>query len=160
LPPERIIVEHAEGAGCYGQNGADDVGLEAALLARAVPGRPVRLQWSREDELAWSPFGAAQAVDIEADLDDAGEIVGCGHDVWGIGHVSRPGRAGQPPLQAARPLAKPFPRAVATTPPIAGGGGAERNAVPLYDLPSWDIKCHRLLTMPIRTSALRTLGAF
>ena len=160
LPPENIVVEHMEGAGCYGQNGADDVGLEAALLARAVKGRPVSLLWSREDELAWAPFGAAQAVDLEADLDADGEIVGWRHDVWGNGHVSRPGRGKTPTLQAAWQLAKPFPRTIATNPPLAGGGGAERNAVPLYDFPAWNITSHRVLTMPIRTSALRTLGAF
>ena len=53
-----------------------------------------------------------------------------------------------------------LPRLVAANPPLAGGGGAERNAVPLYDFPAWRITNHRLLTMPIRTSALRTLGAF
>lgn len=160
LEPERIVVEHAEGAGCYGQNGADDVALEAALLARATVGRPVSLLWSREDEMAWSPFGACQAVDLEADLDDKGEIVAWRHDVWGNGHVSRPGRGKTPTLQAAWHLAKPFPREVATNPPLAGGGGSERNAVPLYDFPAWRITNHRLLTMPIRTSSLRTLGAF
>ena len=137
LPPESIVVEHVEGAGCYGQNGADDVGLEAALLARAVQGRPVSLLWSREDELAWAPFGAAQAIDLEADLDARGEIVGWRHDVWGNGHVSRPGRAKTPTLHAAWQLAKPFPRMVAVNPPLAGGGGAERNAVPPYDFPAW-----------------------
>lgn len=160
LPPESIVVEHVEGAGCYGQNGADDVGLEAALLARAVKGRPVSLLWSREDEMAWAPFGACQAVDIEADLDAQGEIVGWRHDVWGNGHVSRPGRANSPTLLAASQLARAFPRMIATNPPLAGGGGAERNATPLYDFPAWQITNHRLLTMPIRTSSLRTLGAF
>ena len=160
LAPDDIVIEHVEGAGCYGQNGADDVGLEAALLARAVQGRPVSLLWSREDELAWAPFGAAQAIDLEADLDAQGEIVGWRHDVWGNGHVSRPGRAKTPTLHAAWQLARPFPRMVATNPPLAGGGGAERNATPLYDFPAWEITNHRLLTMPIRTSALRTLGAF
>jgi CO/xanthine dehydrogenase Mo-binding subunit len=160
LAPEKIVVEHAEGAGCYGQNGADDVALEAALLARAAEGRPVRLLWSREDELAWSPMGAAQLVDIEADLDADGEIVAWRHDVWGNGHVSRPGRGKSPTLQAAWQLAKPFPRLVAVNPPLNGGGGSERNATPGYDLPAWRITNHRLLTMPIRTSSLRTLGAF
>jgi CO/xanthine dehydrogenase Mo-binding subunit len=160
LPPERIVVEHAEGAGCYGHNGADDVALEAALLARAVEGRPVRLLWSREEEMAWAPMGAAQAIDLEADLDEKGEIVAWRHDVWGNGHVSRPGRGKTPTLLAAWQLAKPFPRAVAINPPLAGGGGSERNATPLYDFPSWRITNHRLLTMPIRTSSLRTLGAF
>jgi CO/xanthine dehydrogenase Mo-binding subunit len=160
LPPEKIVVEHAEGAGCYGHNGADDVALEAALLARAVEGRPVRLQWTREDEMAWAPVGACQAVDVEADLDKNGEIVAWRHDVWGNGHVSRPGRGKTPTLHAASQLAKPFPRNVAINPPLAGGGGSERNATPLYDFPAWRITNHRLLTMPIRTSSLRTLGAF
>jgi CO/xanthine dehydrogenase Mo-binding subunit len=160
LPPDRIVVEHAEGSGCYGQNGADDVALEAALLARAAAGRPVRLQWSREDELAWSPMGAAQLVELEADLDEKGEIVGWRHDVWGNGHVSRPGRGKSPTLQAAWLLAQPFPRLVAVNPPLNGGGGSERNATPCYDLPAWRVTNHRLLTMPIRTSSLRTLGAF
>ncbi|HEX6001088.1 MAG TPA: molybdopterin cofactor-binding domain-containing protein [Hyphomicrobiaceae bacterium] len=160
LPPEQIVVAHAEGAGCYGHNGADDVALEAALLARAIPGRPVRLQWSRADELAWAPMGAAQLIDLEADLDEKGEIAGWRHDVWGNGHVSRPGRGKSPTLQAAWQLAKPFPRLAAVNPPLAGGGGAERNATPGYDLPAWQITNHRILTMPIRTSSLRTLGAF
>lgn len=160
LPPDDIIIEHVEGAGCYGQNGADDVGLEAALLARAAQGRPVSLLWSREDELAWAPFGAAQAIDLEVDLDAQGEIVGWRHDVWGNGHVSRPGRAKTPTLHAAWQLAKAFARMVAVNPPLAGGGGAERNATPTYDFPAWTITNHRLLTMPIRTSSLRTLGAF
>ena len=45
LPPERIRVHHVQGAGCYGHNGADDVAFDAAWLARACPGRPVRGQW-------------------------------------------------------------------------------------------------------------------
>jgi CO/xanthine dehydrogenase Mo-binding subunit len=107
-----------------------------------------------------APFGAAQCVDIEADLDEKGEIVAWRHDVWGNGHVLRPGRAKTPTLIAATELAKPFQRMLASNPPMAGGGGAERNSVPAYEFPSWQITNHRLLTMPIRTSALRTLGAF
>ena len=52
LPAENIVVEHMEGAGCYGHNGADDVALDAVLLARSRRGRPVRVQWSRDDEMA------------------------------------------------------------------------------------------------------------
>jgi CO/xanthine dehydrogenase Mo-binding subunit len=160
LPAENIIVEHVEGAGCYGHNGADDVAFDAVLLARAAQGRPVRVQWSRQDELAWAPMGAAMAIQIEADLDLAGEIAGWRTDVWSNGHVSRPGRSSTPTVLAASQMAEPFPRFIAFNPPLANGGGAERNAVPLYDLPAWTITCHRLTTMPIRTSALRTLGAF
>src|SRR6266581_3537103 len=158
LPLENITVEHMEGAGCYGHNAADDVALDAVLLAKAAGGRPVRVQWSREDEMSHAPFGAAMAIEIEADLDAQGEIVGWRHSIWGNGHTARPGRAAQPALLAATELAKPFPCYIATNPPQANGGGADRNSIPLYDFPSWQIECHRLLAMPIRTSALRTLG--
>src|SRR5204863_2148308 len=121
---------------------------------------PIWVQWSRADELAWSPVGAAMAVEIEADLDAQGEIVGWRGDVWSNGHVSRSGRSAIPTVFAATQIAKPFERFIAVNPPMANGGGAERNAVPLYDFASMRITCHRLLTMPIRTSALRTLGAF
>ena len=159
LPAEDITVEHLEGAGCYGHNGADDVALDAVLLARAAAGRPVRVQWSRTDELSQSPFGAAMAVEIEADLDAEGEIIDWRHAIWSNGHTARPGRASQPALLAGFELAEPFPRMISTNPPPATGGGADRNAVPLYDFPAWKITSHRLLTMPVRTSALRTLGA-
>jgi CO/xanthine dehydrogenase Mo-binding subunit len=99
------------------------------------------------------------AIEIEADLDAQGEIVDWRHSIWSNGHTARPGRAAQPTLLAATELANPFPRYIATNPAQASGGGADRNSIPLYDFPSWRIECHRLLTMPIRTSALRTLGA-
>jgi CO/xanthine dehydrogenase Mo-binding subunit len=159
LPVENITVEHMEGAGCYGHNAADDVALDAVLLAKAAGGRPVRVLWSHEDEMSQAPFGAAMAIEIEADLDAQGEIVDWRHSVWSNGHAARPGRAAQPALLAGFELASPFPRMISNNPPQANGGGADRNSIPLYDFPSWHIESHRLKTMPIRTSALRTLGA-
>jgi CO/xanthine dehydrogenase Mo-binding subunit len=159
LPVENITVEHMEGAGCYGHNPADDVALDAALLAKAAGGRPVRVQWSRTDEMTHAPFGAAMAIEIEADLDAQNEIVAWRHSIWSNGHAARPGRAAQPALLAGTEIANPFPRMISTNPPQANGGGADRNAIPLYDFPSWQIGSHRLTTMPVRTSALRTLGA-
>ncbi|MCK1613743.1 MULTISPECIES: molybdopterin cofactor-binding domain-containing protein [unclassified Bradyrhizobium] len=158
LPPENIVVEHMEGAGCYGHNAADDVALDAVLLATAVGGRPVRVQWSRHDEMSQAPFGAAMAIEIEADLNADNEIVGWRHAIWSNGHAARPGRAAQPALLAASEIATPWPRMVSTNPPAANGGGGDRNSVPLYDLKAWTVTSHRLLTMPVRTSALRTLG--
>jgi len=159
IPVENITVEHMEGAGCYGHNAADDVALDAVLLAKAAGSRPVRVQWSRADEMSHAPFGAAMTIEIEANLDAQDEIVDWRHSIWSNGHTARPGRADLPALLAATELAKPFPRAIATNPSQASGGGADRNSVPLYDFPSWQIESHRLTTMPIRTSALRTLGA-
>ncbi|WP_213741099.1 molybdopterin cofactor-binding domain-containing protein [Bradyrhizobium sp. dw_411] len=159
LPPDHITVEHMEGAGCYGHNAADDVALDAILLAKAAGGRPVRVLWSRADEMSHAPFGAAMRMEVEADLDAQGEIVAWRHTVWSNGHSARPGRPDMPGLLAGTELAKPFPRSISGNPPAANGGGGDRNSVPLYDFPSWHIESHRLLTMPVRTSALRTLGA-
>ena len=107
LPVENITVEHMEGAGCYGHNAADDVALDAVLLAKAANGRPVRVQWSRQGEMSDAPFGAAMAIEIEADLDAQGEIIDWRHSIWSNGHVARPGRATQPALLAAYELANP-----------------------------------------------------
>jgi CO/xanthine dehydrogenase Mo-binding subunit len=159
IPAENITVEHMEGAGCYGHNGADDVALDAILLARAAQGRPVRVQWSRADELSHAPFGAAMAIEIEADLDARNEIVGWRHQIWSNGHAARPGRAANPALLAGTEIENPFPRMISSNPPQANGGGGDRNSIPLYDFPSWTIESHRLTTMPVRVSALRTLGA-
>ena len=159
IPADRITVEHVESSGCYGHNGADDVALDAVLLAKAANGRPVRVQWSRADEMSHAPFGAAMTIEIEADLDAKDEIVDWRHSIWGNGHTARPGRADLPTLLAASELATPFPRAIAVDPPAGAGGGSDRNSIPLYDFPSWHVEAHRLTTMPIRASALRTLGA-
>ena len=158
LPLENITVEHLEGAGCYGHNPADDVALDAALLAKATSGQPVRVQWSRADEMTHGPFGAAMAIEIEADLDAKGEIVEWRHAIWSNGHAARPGRGTKPTLLAGYELAEPFPIAISGNPPQANGGGGDRNSVPLYDFPAWTVTSHRLLTMPVRTSELRTLG--
>ncbi len=163
LPADTITVQHLEGAGCYGHNGADDVAADAALLARAVPGVPVQVVWSREGELACAPFGPAMVVDLRAELDGnldtEGHIANWQHEVWSNGHGLRPGRGKSPVLLAGTLLAKSFERQVSVNAPLAAGGGAERNAVPLYDFDQWRATSHRLLTMPVRSSALRSLGA-
>ena len=88
--------------GCYGHNGADDVALDAALLARAVPGRPVKVQWMRDDEFAWEPFGSAMVMGLRAGLAADGSIVDWEHELWSNGHSTRPGRPGE--LQPSRRL--------------------------------------------------------
>src|SRR5438105_5915245 len=104
LREEHVTVHHVEGAGCYGHNGADDVALDAALIARMAKGRPVRLQWTREDEFAWEPYGPAMVVALDAQVDAQGNIVSWCHDLWSSGHTHRPGRANKPVLIAAGEL--------------------------------------------------------
>ena len=159
MPEERVIVHHAEGAGCYGHNGADDVALDAALIALHTDGHPVRLQWTREDEFAWEPYGPAMAIALEADLDAQGNIVSWRHDLWSNGHTHRPGRSQKPVLLAAGEIAQPFERAPAIDPPLPAGG-AQRNAVPAYEFPDLLVTQHWVREAPVHGSSLRSLGAF
>ncbi len=154
-----ILVHHMEGAGCYGHNGADDVALDAALAARAVPGRPVRLLWSRAEELGWGPVSSAMLVEIEAALDAGGNIASWREEVTSHGHSSRPGRAQDPTLLAVEYMDPPRTIPNAINPPLASGGGAQRNAIPAYRIPRMTIGVKRIAEMPLRCSALRGLGA-
>jgi nicotinate dehydrogenase subunit B len=160
LDAGRVTVHHAEGAGAYGHNGADDAALDAVLLARAVPGRPVRVLWSREDEMAWAPLGSAMLARLSSGLDAHGRIVTWRQDVWSNGFIGRPGRGGEPRLLALAHLAGGRPMPPAPDGPPTGAMGSTRNAVPGYRIPDLEVVRHRLLTMPIRTSSLRSLGAF
>ncbi|HXZ69993.1 MAG TPA: molybdopterin cofactor-binding domain-containing protein [Streptosporangiaceae bacterium] len=160
LAAGQVTVNHVEGAGAYGHNGADDAALDAVLLARAVPGYPVRVLWSREDEMGWAPAGPAMLARLSAGLDAAGRIRTWRQDVWSNGFIGRPGSGGEPRLLALAHLAGGRPMSPAPDGPPTGAMGSTRNAVPGYDIPDRVIVRHRLLAMPIRTSSLRSLGAF
>lgn len=160
LSKEQITLHHAEGAGCYGHNGADDVAFDAVLLALQKPGRTVRVLWTREQELANAPLGSAHLVDLSATLDDQGQIARWHHELWSNGYSSRPGRSGTSVLLAAPHLPHGQPAPIAINPPLAAGGGGDRNAVPGYAFEHMAVTNHRLLEMPIRTSAMRALGGY
>jgi nicotinate dehydrogenase subunit B len=155
-----VFVRHVEGAGCYGHNGADDVAMDAALLAQAVPGRPVHVVWSRPDELAWAPFGTAGVVEIAADSSADGSVLSWRHEIWSGSYMGRPGTTPTNALLAASHRAGGEPIRAGGEPPLERGGGAGRNALPGYDFPSYRVINHLLTEMPLRTSALRALGAF
>ena len=157
MPEDQIRCIHMEGPGCYGHNGADDAGGDAALLALAYPGRPVRVQWMREDEHAWEPYGPAMVSKARVSLDSAGNIVDWHYDVWSMSHSSRPGGARS--LAAAwyreQPLRLPPPRL-----PSGSESDGNRNSKPPYKLPSARVIHHHVKEMPLRVSALRSLGAY
>jgi nicotinate dehydrogenase subunit B len=157
LPQERVEVIHMEGSGCYGHNGADDAAGDAALIAVKLPGRPVRVQWMREQEHAWEPFGPAMQVKVKASLDGDGRIDNCTFDLWSNTHSTRPGGAGAL-------LAGIHKSAPATPEPpkleISPSGNGDRNANPLYAIPNKKVQWHFLPEMPLRVSALRSLGAY
>ncbi|WP_288381899.1 molybdopterin cofactor-binding domain-containing protein [uncultured Massilia sp.] len=156
-PEEALHCIHMEGSGCYGHNGADDVAADAALLARAFPGVPVRVQWMREEEHGWEPYGPAMVVDVQATLDARGLIADWQYEVWSQSHNTRPGKAGN--LLAATHLARPFAPPPPKPIPQPEGSG-DRNAVPYYTLPNARV-VHRFQPQGVfRTSAVRSLGAY
>ncbi len=156
---EQVTVQHVQGAGCYGHNGADDVAFDAAWLARLAGDQPVRVLWSRHDEMAWSPLGPAMSVRLQAGLDAHQRISFWQHTVWSQGHGTRPGRNATPALLGSWLTAQPFPILMAENAAMSVGGGSERNAVPPYALPALEVVNHRVMDMPMRVSALRALGA-
>ena len=159
VAPDDIVVIHREGSGCYGQNGADDVALDAALVARATRGRPVKLQWMREDEFAWEPYGSAMMIRLAGGLDNSGTIVDWQHELWSHTHSMRPGDPEGCNLLASWYAESPLTPGPARNIPQPAGGG-DRNAVPFYNFPQQKIVNHLLPQMPVRVSALRTLGAY
>ncbi|MEA2974520.1 MAG: nicotinate dehydrogenase subunit [Alphaproteobacteria bacterium] len=157
MPEDKVRCIHMEGSGCYGHNGSDDAGGDAALLAAAFPGKPVRVQWMREDEHAWEPYGSAMVTKARASLDAGGTIVDWQYDVWSMSHGTRPGGARS--LIAGWLIEPPL-----SLPPsrLPGTNEAEgnRNSKPAYKIASTRVVHHHIKAMLIRTSALRSLGAY
>ncbi|HKA46450.1 MAG TPA: molybdopterin cofactor-binding domain-containing protein [Burkholderiales bacterium] len=157
FPEERVRCIHMEGSGCYGHNAADDAGADAALVAVAFPGRPVRIQLMREQEHAWEPYGSAMMSSARARVDPTGRIEAWEYSVWSGSHNTRPGAAGN--LLPARLLQSPFEQPVPRPIPQPTGGG-DRNAIPYYRFDNTRVVHHFLPAVPLRVSALRSLGAY
>ena len=132
LKPENVHVIFRRGSGCYGLNGADTVTYDAAILSQAV-GKPVRVQLSRKDEMAWENSGNAYAIEERAGLDAQGNIIAWDHESWSPTRGNRPG-PGTPGNIATGFLAgfspQPFaPRSPAPSPTAYNNNA---NAVPSY----------------------------
>ncbi len=163
MDPDSVRIAHVPGAGCYGHNGADDAAVDAALIARALPGTPVLLKWSRADEHAWEPYGTCMVMELAASLDSRGRVVAWSHESFGDTYSMRPrpgpGGAGPARLLAMRHVAEARPAPVAQ-PAMARHMGIHRNLEPLYDFPEPRLVKHLVRNLPLRTSALRGLGAY
>jgi nicotinate dehydrogenase subunit B len=90
VKPESVRVIYTRGAGCYGINGADTVSYDAAVLSQAV-GKPVRVQLSRKDEMAWENYGNLFAIDQRVGLDASGTITVWDYEAWSAAKGGRPG---------------------------------------------------------------------
>lgn len=159
LMPTQIRVRHVAGAGCYGHNGADDAALDAALLARQVPGRPVKVMWSREDDFRVAPLGAAMATRVRIWTGVDGRMKAMHVAVTSPPHSMRPASFGAPCLFSAQLLAAAIPMPEARDLPPERGGGAARNAQPIYAMPQVVVDRKLVTGLPWRTSSLRALGA-
>ncbi|MGB6351811.1 MAG: molybdopterin cofactor-binding domain-containing protein, partial [Pseudolabrys sp.] len=157
LEPSSIIVHHVQGSGCYGHNGADDAAADAAIIAMQKPGQAIRVRWRREEEFIYEPKTPAMVVKVRALLDEAGKPVDWTQEIWSPTHNLRPGAGGN--LLGALALPDPPREPPPNDVPESNGGGATRNAEPLYDIPAKRILHHLVTETPVRTSALRGLGA-
>ena len=157
-----ITIHHALGSGCYGHNGADDAAFEAVLVARAFPGRPIMLKWTREDEHAWEPYAPAMAIELRASLDATGQVIHWSGDCYSDTHIGRP-RAGPDKAGPARLLTSRFrEEAIAPwlpKPVLNFHGGIHRNLDPYYAFKKRRLVKHLVRNLPLRTSAMRCLGA-
>jgi hypothetical protein len=158
LEPSKVRCQHMQGAGCYGHNMADDAAADAALLAMAVPGKPVHLQYTREQEHKWEPYGSAMVIQTKAGVDANGHVLDWDLQIWSTPHGTRP--SGEPGnLLSARYLEKPFTQPL----PINGGPpnfAADRNGIALYDFAGHQVRTHFITDMPLRVSSTRGLGAY
>jgi CO/xanthine dehydrogenase Mo-binding subunit len=145
MPAEDVRCIYVEGSGCYGRNGHEDAAADAALLARAI-GRPVRVQWSRQDEHGWDPKGPPTLIDLHAALDANGNVV-----AWDSEFFIPEGAAGNVPLVAAELAGLPHE----TT--MSPGNIVGNSALP-YAFPNIRTVCHRLASTPFRPSWIRTPG--
>ena len=156
LPERRVRCIQVEGSGCYGHNGADDAAADATIIALKLPGRPVRVQWMRSDEHMWEPYGPAMLARVRGTLGERGNIVRWEYEVSSNTHSTRPGGARElmPSWFLERRLSPAAPEPL----PLPAGGG-DRNALPLYRIPALKVDYRFIPPMPLRVSALRSLGA-
>jgi CO/xanthine dehydrogenase Mo-binding subunit len=149
VPAEKVHLVHVEGAGSYGQNGSDDAAADAVILSQAV-GRPVRVQWSRQDEFIWEPKAPAMVMEVHGGLDSQGNVVAWDYHVWSPSHVAR---ARSPEQLVAGQL---LSGQAASN--FGFSFGAERNAPTNYSFPNQRVTVHYIADSPLRASSFRSLG--
>ena len=165
LDNNKVRLIYVEGAGCYGQNGADDVVIDALVLSRAV-GRPVRVQWSRADENGWEALRGGRVTEAKAGLDAQGNIVAWDANTFGLSGYSRPEyhepkHGGEPGSLVTAQLAgwdKPGLE--------EGFSGAAGNFLPVYNLENQHVvftyfgpDSHRQGPLRLRVGSMRGVGS-
>lgn len=147
LPKEKVRMIYLEGSGCYGMNGHEDAAADAAILSRAT-GRPVRVQWTREDELGWDPKGPPQLIGISGAVSADGRILDWRTELW-IPKTTR----GLPNI----PLLAPEAAGLEHVPGL-NTGLISQNGDPPYSAESIQVIAHWLKDAPLRPAPIRSPG--
>jgi len=147
LPKEKVRMIYLEGSGCYGMNGHEDAAADAAILSRAT-GRPVRVQWTREDELGWDPKGPPQLIGISGAVSADGRILDWRTELW-IPKTTR----GLPNI----PLLAPEAAGLEHVPGL-NAGLISQNGDPPYSAESIQVIAHWLKDAPLRPAPIRSPG--
>jgi CO/xanthine dehydrogenase Mo-binding subunit len=147
LPADAVRLVYLDGAGCYGMNGHDDAAADAALLSRAV-GRPVRVQWMREDEHRFDPKGPPQLISVEGALGPDGGIAAWRTEMW-IAKAT----ASLPSVPLIGPQAAGLKQPVGIS-----TGLISQNGAPPYAADTIEVLIHWLKDAPLRPSNIRAPG--
>ncbi|MFL9878806.1 molybdopterin-dependent oxidoreductase [Herbaspirillum rhizosphaerae] len=147
LPNEAVRLVYVDGAGCYGMNGHDDAAADAALMSKAL-GKPVRVQWSRQDEHGFDPKGPPQALTLEAVLGPDNTIAAWRTEMW----LPR-ATASLPtvPLLAPQTAGMPQPKGIST-------GLITQNGDPPYEVANVSVGVHWHDSAPLRPANIRAPG--
>ena len=166
LVNEKVRLIYVEASGCYGQNGADDVAIDAIVLSRGV-GEPVRVQWSRSDENGWEAFKAARISECSGGLDADGKIIAWDARTFGLSGYSRPEY--HEPKHGGEPGSLITAQLAGWTKPglEEGFSGAAGNFEPVYeDMPNSRVvftylgpASHRQGPLRIRVGSMRGVGS-
>ncbi len=147
LPKEKVRLIYLDGAGCYGMNGHEDAAADAAIMSRAT-GRPVRVQWMREDEHGWDPKGPPQLIDISSSFDMQGRIGDWKAELF-IPRTTR----GLPNIPLVGPESAGYQQ-----PMGINTGLISQNADPPYRAGSIIVVAHWLKDTPLRPAPIRSPG--
>jgi nicotinate dehydrogenase subunit B len=147
LPNDKVRLIYLDGAGCYGMNGHDDAAADAALLSKAV-GRPVRVQWTRQDEHGWDPKGPPQLIDLSGVVSPDGAIAAWRTEMW-----LPKATAGLPNVPLLAPEAAGLPQAQGLS-----TGLISQNGAPPYAADRVEVIVHWLKDAPLRPSNIRAPG--
>ena len=157
--PENVTLKFIPGSGCYGHNGADDVAFEAGLLSKEFPDTHVLLKWTRQDEHCWEPYGSASLNKLTGVINDKGKIIYWSNEVFSDTYMTRPSNTELDNFISYKLVNNHFVKRK-STPKTNAHMGIHRNLDPLYDFGETRLIKNLVHDLPLRTSALRTLGAF